>query len=524
MLKKLIFFITNNFIIDRNSKLFVNFLKQKWNKKHCPDNGTILVELYSPSFTIVGFSYFVNILASEKKMTVKSFCLSQRNYFLCWLKNRRIFHIYTGMGAQSHVHFSYKVNRKTLNEVNILLDKLMPTLRSKEDVVNLEIEGLKIGVDLYEYYLYQWKKPTLEIDDPKFKDSFKNILTLIFYWKEYFENNNIKYLILSHALYDYGVLYKLATQFGIKTFLPSVRSMVQLTNQDHFLCPEFENYRNIFSKLNEEDKKSGIEIAKNKLSERLSGKIGVNIPYSKLSAFSVGNFEKRVLKSSNKLKILIATHCFFDNPWAYGKNIFIDFYEWINYLGKMSNETDYEWYLKTHPDSFPENDIFLDELLQKYPKIIKISSKISHHQLVNEGISWVFTVYGTIGHEYPLLGVNVLNAGRKNPHIAYDFNWHTKDLEEYEFFIRNLPTLKKEINRDEIYEFYYVNYYCLYNDTLILKSYYDMASKVNLDEFWSSKHYKYFLDEVTQEKHTEIIENIKYFINSNDFWYIASLK
>ena len=30
-------------------------------------------------------------------------------------------------------------------------------------------------------------------------------------------------------------------------------------------------------------------------------------------------------------------------------------YEWIKFLGKISHSTDYEWYIKTHPDFLPGN-------------------------------------------------------------------------------------------------------------------------------------------------------------------------
>ena len=42
------------------------------------------------------------------------------------------------------------------------------------------------------------------------------------------------------------------------------------------------------------------------------------------------------IKNSNKTKVLICTHCFFDNPHGYGGMIFLDFYEWLVFLGEIS--------------------------------------------------------------------------------------------------------------------------------------------------------------------------------------------
>ena len=57
-----------------------------------------------------------------------------------------------------------------------------------------------------------------------------------------------------------------------------------------------------------------------------------------------------MLKKSNKIKILIATHSFVDSPHCFGNNFFTDHYDWLDSLGKISNEVDYDWYIKCHPN------------------------------------------------------------------------------------------------------------------------------------------------------------------------------
>ena len=68
-----------------------------------------------------------------------------------------------------------------------------------------------------------------------------------------------------------------------------------------------------------------------------------------------------------------------------------------------------------------------------------IPEETSHHQLIREGIKFVFTVYGTVGCEYPLIGAQVINAGN-NPHIAYNFNWHPTSIKEHENLVLRLPS------------------------------------------------------------------------------------
>ena len=76
--------------------------------------------------------------------------------------------------------------------------------------------------------------------------------------------------------------------------------------------------------------------------------------YSSKSAYGEHK-DERLLKESSRIKVFIALHCFFDSPHSYGCNLFPDFYEWLDFLGKISLETDYDWYMKTHPDYLPGN-------------------------------------------------------------------------------------------------------------------------------------------------------------------------
>ena len=193
--------------------------------------------------------------------------------------------------------------------------------------------------------------------------------------------------------------------------------------------------------------------------------------------------------------------------------LFLDFYEWLCFLGEFSKKTEYEWYIKPHPDYMPGTLKTLNKIIIKYPKLSLISPKISNHQLVKEGISFALTCYGSIGHELPLLGVQVINAGY-NPHIAYDFNGHAKSVEEYAYLLHNLEKLDKKADVDEIYEFYYMRYYYTMVDDLIYPSYRQMLKNLVSEELSGPKGYEYFLNQLTNTRHQKIIQRIRNFIES----------
>ena len=85
------------------------------------------------------------------------------------------------------------------------------------------------------------------------------------------------------------------------------------------------------------------------------------------------------------------------------------------------------------------------------------------------GINLVLTVYGTIGMEYAYYNIPVINASINNPHISYDFNYHPKNIHEYEQAIINYKNLKINYSKQDISEYFYMRYlnaFYMYPDEL----------------------------------------------------------
>ena len=140
----------------------------------------------------------------------------------------------------------------------------------------------------------------------------------------------------------------------------------------------------------------------------------------------------------SEIKILVATHDFFDSPHSYGFNFYPDFYVWLETLGRISEKTNYKWYLKTHPDPIGDSDKVLIELEKRFPKFEVIPSDTSHHELIKNGINIALTVFGTIGWEYPALGIPTINASKNNPHSKFNFSITPNNRIEYEMILLNL--------------------------------------------------------------------------------------
>ena len=144
-----------------------------------------------------------------------------------------------------------------------------------------------------------------------------------------------------------------------------------------------------------------------------------------------------------------------------------------------------------------------------------VPADTSFHQLAKDGISHVLTCYGSVGHECPLLGMAVINAGN-NPHMCYDFNYHPKSLKEYESLLLNLSVVNKKINIDEVYEFYYMHYNAIgiISDDWFFTSYEKMLLDLTESERIGFEIFPYFLKALTPEKHQEIISIMQRYIDS----------
>jgi hypothetical protein len=146
-----------------------------------------------------------------------------------------------------------------------------------------------------------------------------------------------------------------------------------------------------------------------------------------------------------------------------------------------------------------------------------LPSDASHHQIISEGIDLALTCYGTIGFEYAALGIPVINASMNNPHIAYNFNIHAKDVDHYRKLLMNLGDVQIKINQQEVYEYYFVKF--IFNtENIFFDAYQGFLNNIGgYKNQFSSIAYKKWLTEWTPEKHSEISKSIRKFIRSENF-------
>lgn len=486
-----------------------------------PKGPEVLFELNGMHSAHIAYSYLANVLA--KKYVARITAYAPRAVPSFWRKIEyklsrylplREFAIYRSFGATGF--FQPQLDYSQSERARRLTDQILAGLKNKVDIELIRIDGTWLGDLIYDSYLRTFNKPTIEITDSSFKEFLLSTIGLYVFWDDYFKSHDVRAVNVSHSVYVNAIPLRIAVSRDIPAFQINATHAYRPSKQNLFTYNDFFGFREMFRSLPADIQKAGLEQARQKIELRFSGKVGVDMGYSTKSAY--GEHKKqRLLKESAQTKVLIATHCFFDSPHSYGNNLFPDFYEWLDFLGKMTLETDYDWYIKTHPDYLAGTMEVIDSFIKKYPKFHLLPADSSHHQIIAEGINVALTTYGTIGFEYAALGVPVVNASLNNPHIAYNFNLHPKSIGEFREILKNLDHIDLHIDKNEVYEYYFMKHIYNTNDWLF-SNYKQMEEEVGgYSEQFTSKVYGVWMREWTPARHAEINAALNSFIDSGDF-------
>lgn len=343
------------------------------------------------------------------------------------------------------------------NKVNEEFNRIWESIETWEDINKITIEGISFGVSIVRDYM-RVGIPDFVIKNKQFESFLYNRIETIVFWLDYFKCNDVKAVILGDGVTWDGYIRDIALNNNIKTYA-TVSGVIKKMYPDFYDEMYIHYYRNMWEQLYPDIKEKAITLAKNIAESRLRGDV-VSVSLQDKENFPFKNIESkdRVIRDNGKVNVMICPHIFEEDCYACGESVFDNnYFEWLIFLGEMSNITDYNWYLKMHPSASKRDYIIIDKILKKYKNIVLLHESVSPKQLAHEGLDYVLTVYGSVGHEYPLLGVKVINAG-DNPHMNYSFNINPKDKTEYAEVIKRLDKKPIDLDRNEIYEFYAMNY------------------------------------------------------------------
>jgi hypothetical protein len=481
----------------------------------------VLFELSQIRSAHIAYSYLANALAEEYQARIVGYVpefLEGRRRRLYFAFRRMMgmnpINVFRSFGTTEILTLAPTAVQR--GRAKALFETITPDLKSNLDIEQLTVDGIFVGDLIYDSYLMKYRKPTISPESCEFREFLLHSLELFVVWQDYLDSHDVRAINVTHCVYNVAMPLRIAVKRGIPVFQANVTHLYRLSEGRLFAYNDFFYFPQHFAALPPDVREAGLVEAEQRIARRFAGEVGVDMAYSTKSAYSDMKY-KRLLRPSPRKKILIATHCFFDSPHSYGNNTFPDFFEWLTFLGELSEVTDYDWYIKTHPDFLPGTKEIIDGLVAKYPKFTLLPSDSSHHQIIAEGIDLALTTFGTIAFEYAALGVPVINASPNNPHIAYDFNLHAKTIEEYRSMLLNLDRLTLKIEKEKVHEYYFMRH--IFNTEDIFFDSYDRALD-DLGGYYGQltpEVYDRWLEDWSPDRHQAIIAAIRRFIGSGDF-------
>lgn len=404
---------------------------------------------------------------------------------------------------------------KNQKKIKSLISEIITGLKNKEDVIKIQIEGIKIGDLLYDTYLRYANRPEADLNDPFLKTLIEQAVNIFYVSKDKIDEFKIKALVTSYTTYIYhGIIVRLCLEKNIPVY--SIGGYYSLVHQVLKEYPSHANNHFHFKKLFHQlpEKQRILDTYKPQFEKRFKGVIDSATSYMKQSAFSAEkNHELDKLDWSNSVVIL--AHCFFDSPHIYRDLLFPDFFDWINFTINELLKQNITVIVKQHPNGTFQNDGIFEQLKKTYPTVLFIDKKTSQLQIINSRPKAIVTAYGTAAAEFSYLNFPVVTI-YDNPFTAYDFTYLAQTKEEYKELLAAIMQLKPKQDQNRIIEYYYMQYFFFLNgypvdylDCAKYKS--DTSSENFLADYIPQMTEQYFerLDAITASGFDKIEEEIK---------------
>lgn len=513
----------------RARTVFMQHNRKVWCGNGSNAGPIVLVEMNSMYSSHVAYAYLANVISDSGDAQIRAMIASPSKVhrYLLSLPSavRRLlllvadshFRVYHSFGTSNVIGPSIKGSRARRKRARQVSEGFLSQSPSKSDFLTFSLGDVQVGDLIYDSFLKKYKVATADLTSRRFHDFFRRSVSDSMYWCEIFDSGRVQAVVVSHSVYSLAIPARIAISRGSAAFVANGAWIYRLSEEFARNFQETAHYPSVANQLDTKEIKFGTQVADERLNRRLGGEPGVDMLYSSVSAFGAAD-NNRVLPQNKKPKVVIASHSFFDAPHARGISLFPDFWEWLEFLADFSEGVDYEWFIKPHPD-VSKNEVILADFCEQYPQFVQLPISTSHHQLVRDGVTAVLTVYGTVGAEFPLLGVPVINASHSSPHEAYNFCFHADTLSAYEGLLRAIPSLPVPgpTERQELLEFYFLHH-VFFNKNLFFEDWAKLWHKPNGTRIKDTPQaYEFFIDAFSAEAHANLASRISAFLDSGAY-------
>lgn len=525
--------LINYFLLDKttlkfiklNKKLFKNFKNNNLKKNQ------ILIEFNNWKPFHVSNSYILNYLLKKYNAEAIGYelyspMLKKNNLFekIKWIIGSKFllktFYVYSSFNVNKFITIKFSNNIKNLVRKNF--KKVFSKIKKKSDLEKIEINKVWIGDLIYDSFLKKYNVATIDIESNNFKIFFKEFLHIFFFWYNYIKNNKVKSVLSSHGVYTFAIPLRIAVSLNIDSFVANEQKIYRYDKKCLSLkenltgnFSESRLFKSIYSSSNKSNKKYMISKGK-KISDQIAikSKKLFYINNEKIKKLKLNNFN---VPTKKNIRVLISSHAFTDSPHVFGNNLFVDFRHWFDFLNKTINETNYEWFLKPHPNKDECTTKEIGDLVKKNKRITLLDNNYNINHLSKLKIDFTLTIFGVVAREHPLRNINVISASANGPHSKFNFTHTCKNLKEYKNILLNLDSFKPKINNKQLYLYHYMND-IYFNRNYLFLNFDEVVTKIGgIKNFYNSFFYEGWIKYFKNRDHERILRYIKTFIDSKDY-------
>ena len=361
----------------------------------------------------------------------------------------------------------YNINKKDVLFSNFFLHFSKPktiSFNSKKNVLLQSEQNILYGDLVYDTYLRYRGEATINLNSKCLYDITDYAKRMIEKQLKVFSKYNSIEILTPYTSYlSWGIAARVALKYNHKVLTYGSNNYIlsKLENEYPYHSKNYWLYKKLFKLLTKNDQY--LQIANNKLQQRLHGVVDQSVSYMTKSAYhSDVNSTIEIFDKSKKFGVIFL-HCFFDSPHIYGDGLFPDFYDWIQFLLKIASaNSNVNYYIKPHPNGLKDNEAILINLkddFNEFDNIHFLDKNVSNKYISQSKPDAVFTYYGTVAHEFAFLKIPVVTAG-DNPHSLYDFIYKPESIKKFKELIENIGQygLPKNYSTNEILEFYFMHF------------------------------------------------------------------
>lgn len=353
-----------------------------------------------------------------------------------------------------------RVTRAVHREARREVDRYFSSRPTRRDLERFSVRGIHIGDLVYDKFI-QTGNPVVDPADPALRRRLLQFAAHAIALDEFCTERDVSWFISGASAHEPGIPSRVGVKRARSVIVATQDFAVRLSPHRPIWNLESADYRTRFSRLPVKRRRELLEDSE-RFVARLVHHGDADLTATGQRPWATGQAVGEDLAArTERPRILVAVHSFYDDPHAAGIGLFPDFFDWLEHLTGIMKRSDYEWLIKLHPDQRDDRigvRTAIELLLQSHPEARILPEGVGHRQLLESGIDLALTVYGTIGFEYPAAGVPVLTAGPLNPHRPYGYCLHAETLEEYDGYLMDPATWRYQIPHEEIHEYVAMHY------------------------------------------------------------------